>query len=111
MKTFRYVFCGIMIAILLFSLSGGYCSAESAAVSLTEEEKDFIAEHSVIRLGVDPAFIPYEFFDDDGQYKGIAADYIELINERTGLNMVVTSGLTWKQAYEKAVKKEIGRDE
>lgn len=107
MRTLKYTFCGILIGIFMCSILGGFCSAEPTTVSLTEEERSFIMEHPTINLGVDPSFIPYEFFDDDGQYKGIAADYIKLINERTGLNMVVTNGLTWTQAYERAVNKEL----
>lgn len=61
----------------------------------------------MIRLGIDPAFIPYEFLDTDGVYKGIAADYIDLISKKTGLKMDVTDGLTWSEAYEKGVNKEL----
>lgn len=107
MKTLRYALCCVLICILIISMIGGLCSAEPAPISLTIEEQSFIAEHPTIKLGVDPSFIPYEFFDADGQYKGIAADYIKLICERTGLNMVITSGLTWTQAYERAVNKEL----
>lgn len=76
-------------------------------IELTPEEQAFIAQHPVIRLGVDPNFVPYEFFDTDGVYKGITADYIALICERTGLNMQVQEGLTWTEAYEKAVQGEL----
>ena len=51
--------------------------------------------------------VPYEFIDTDGEYKGIAADYIKLISERTGLNMVVQKDLTWSEAYEKGVQREL----
>jgi len=107
MKTLRYALSCVLICILIISMGGGLCSADTSTVSLTQEEQSFIAEHPTIKLGVDPSFIPYEFFDADGKYKGIAADYIKLISERTGLNMVVTSGLTWTQAYDRAVNKEL----
>ena len=47
----------------------------------------FMKEHPVIRLGVDPEFVPFEFIDIDGEYKGIAADYLSLIKERLGCNL------------------------
>lgn len=81
--------------------------AQAASFSLTDEQAAFVAEHPVIRLGVDPKFIPYEFFDSDGVYKGIAADYIELIEQRTGLDFQVAEGLTWTEAYEKAARGEL----
>jgi signal transduction histidine kinase/DNA-binding response OmpR family regulator len=76
-------------------------------VQLTQSEQDFIINHPVIRLGVDPNFVPYEFIDTDGEYKGIAEDYINLICEKTGLKMEAAKGLTWSEAYEKAAKKEL----
>jgi len=82
-------------------------TADTSAITLTQAEKDFIQAHPVINLGVDPKFIPYEFIDTDGEYKGIAADYIKLICQKTGLQMVVAKDLIWTVAYEKAVNKEL----
>ena len=76
-------------------------------IGLTQAEKEFIQEHPVIHMGVDPTFVPYEFIDSDGVYKGIAADYIELISQKTGLKMIPAPNLTWSEAYEKAVEKEL----
>ncbi len=74
---------------------------------LTPEETEFIEAHPIIYLAIDPKFYPYEFLDSDGNYKGIAADYIKLISEKTGLQFEVTKNLTWEQAYEKAVLGEL----
>ena len=108
MKRTRTLLCCLGILCLLV---GGIASPAKAAGSdpksalqLTQAEQDFIREHPAIRLGVDPTFVPYEFIDLDGTYKGIAADYVALVSERTGLDLVVTPGLTWSEAYEKAVR-------
>lgn len=103
MKLIRYVIICI-ITILIFSTTG---FAVSNDIQFSQIEKDFIKEHPVIYLGIDPAFIPFEFIDSDGQYKGIAADYIQLICERTGLEMVIDKDLTWSEAYEKGVQKQL----
>jgi len=99
----------ICIAVVfLFCCKIGF--AAQAAVNelvLTEEETAFIGDHPVISLGIDPGFIPYEFFDSDGVYKGIAADYINLIAEETGLDFEVVPGLTWSQTYENAVERKL----
>ena len=96
-----------MIAILMTFIFPILSLASSQSLDLTPEEKAFIAEHPEIRLGVDPKFIPYEFIDSDGVYKGIAAEYIKLISEQTGLKMTVAPDLTWSEAYEKAVTREL----
>ena len=83
------------------------CYANAKGVSLTEEEKAFIEEHPVIRLGVDPGFVPFEFLDEDGNYTGIAADYLSLISEKTGLQFKVVKNLTWTEAYDMALARNI----
>jgi len=76
-------------------------------IDFTEDEQMFIQEHPTISIGVDPHFVPFEFIDSDGSYKGIAYDYIKIIEEKTGLEFVVTEGLTWNESYERAVEKTI----
>jgi len=94
-------------ALFLAPVAHAQESTPQPRIELTAEEEAFIRDHPVIRLGVDPTFVPYEFIDTDGQYKGIAADYISLICEKTGLLMEVKTGLTWTEAYEKAVNGEL----
>ena len=76
-------------------------------ITLTPKEKDFIRSHPVIRIAGDPQFFPFEFFDKQGNYAGIASDYVALLNKRLGLNMSVVPDLSWFDAVEKARKKEI----
>lgn len=115
MKASKYLLLCLLLSLLVI---GSSCSSaaqsqntkipdDNGTVALTGDEEDFIAAHPVIYLGVDPNFIPYEFIDTDGQYKGIASDYIDLICRKTGLNMVVVKDLTWTEAYEKGVKREL----
>ncbi len=103
MKFMRLIFTSLFL-LMVFS---NVCFAKTNEIEFTQAEKEFIQQHPFIQLGVDPQFIPYEFFDSDGQYKGIAADYIKLINERTGLNIEVKQDITWTEAYEKAVEKKL----
>ncbi|PKM48330.1 MAG: histidine kinase, partial [Firmicutes bacterium HGW-Firmicutes-6] len=95
----------IMVLIIILGWPS-FCYARDDSIDWTAEELAFMAEHPVIRLGVDPMFVPFEFFDEDGTYQGITSDYLEIISEKTGLEMVVTPGLTWTEAYEKALQGE-----
>ncbi len=72
-------------------------SYDSRVVPLTREEAAWLREHPVLRLGVDPAWPPYEFIDSAGRYSGIAADYVNLISGRLGIAMEVQPGLSWEQ--------------
>ncbi|MEA4929453.1 MAG: transporter substrate-binding domain-containing protein [Candidatus Limiplasma sp.] len=101
----RLLLC--VLCLLCFVMGAPAAATASGGIAWSQEELDFMAAHPDIRLGVDPTFVPYEFIDTDGVYKGIAADYIELISKATGLTMTVAKGLTWAQAYEKAVGREL----
>jgi len=97
-----------LIILLIFILGWpSFCYARDDSIDWTSEELAFMEAHPVIRLGVDPKFVPFEFLDEDGTYQGITSDYLEIISEKTGLEMQVTQGLTWTEAYEKALQGEI----
>lgn len=71
------------------------CISAENGIIWTEDELAFINEHLVIRLGVDSGFLPFEFIDEDGEYRGIAADYLALLCVKTGLHFEVVKGLSW----------------
>ena len=97
------------VVILLIFILGwpSFCYARDDSINWTPEELAFMEAHPVIRLGVDPKFVPFEFLDEDGTYQGLISDYLEIISEKTGLELQVTEGLTWTEAYEKALQGEI----
>jgi PAS domain S-box-containing protein len=73
-----------MILLVVFaSVCGEQSLAQSDAV--TTEERAWLAAHPVIRLAIDPAYQPVEFVDERGQYRGITAEYITLLEQRLGL--------------------------
>ncbi|MDC7232584.1 MAG: transporter substrate-binding domain-containing protein [Spirochaetales bacterium] len=74
---------------------------------LSEDEQSWLDEHDSITLGVDPHFIPFEFLDDNGNYHGMAADYVELLNAILGTNMQVAAGLSWQEVLDRASRREI----
>jgi len=74
---------------------------------LTETETAWLKDHPTIHLGIDPRFAPFEFIDKNGRYAGMAADYVQLLNERLGIQMQIVPGLTWNQAVTKAKSGEI----
>jgi signal transduction histidine kinase len=77
------------------------------AISLTAGETSWIKSHPVIRLGIDPKFAPFEFIDKKGNYRGMAADYIQLLNKRLGIQMQIVPNLDWNEVVEKAKVKAV----
>jgi two-component system sensor histidine kinase/response regulator len=97
----------VILAIMTIAVISTPCFAVESSISWTEDELAFMKDNPVIRLGVDPGFVPFEFIDEDDQYKGIVADYLALISERTGLKFEVAKGLTWPETYDMAVAGDI----
>ncbi|MBF0289907.1 MAG: transporter substrate-binding domain-containing protein, partial [SAR324 cluster bacterium] len=79
----------------------------SERISLSQEEKQWLAKHPEIRLGDDYQWAPISFINEKGNYTGISSSYIRLIANRLGIEMIPQTGLTWMQVMEKAKRKEI----
>lgn len=91
----------------LFSSVLAHAHAEPQSLDLTEEEVAFLREHPVVRVGVDPEFHPFEFIDEDGSYRGIAADYLSLLEQKLGVRFEVRTTLSWPEAVEALREKEL----
>ncbi len=96
-----------VLLVILFVMPSTVCNAYNNSINWTEGELIFIKEHPVIKLGVDPKFIPFEFIDEDGKHTGIAADYLSLVSAKTGLKFEIQEGLTWPEAYDMALERQL----
>ena len=100
----------VSIVALLQILSTAAIAAEPAAgagLALTAAEQAWLAEHPVIRLAPDPDFPPIEFIDSTGHYRGIAADYAALVEQRLGIKFTLVPLNSWDEVLEKARRREI----
>ena len=98
-----------IIALLISVLAFGFLSLQGQSettINFSQEELDYIANNPVLRMGVDPEFIPFEFLED-GSYKGIASDYVKIIENKTGLVFQLVPNLSWSQAYVEALNGNI----
>ncbi|BCG64604.1 MAG: two-component system, NarL family, sensor histidine kinase EvgS [Methyloprofundus sp.] len=59
-------------------------------VSLTTAEQAWLTKHPIIKVGGGLDWAPFDFVDRDGNYNGIANDYLKLIAAKTGLQFTVT---------------------
>ncbi len=81
--------------------------AGDAPLDLTDAERAWLAEHDVIRIGVDPDYAPYSFVDDDGDYVGIAMDFVALLSEQLDVEMEVVPGLSWPEIVDGARERSV----
>ncbi|MBK1700973.1 response regulator [Thiococcus pfennigii] len=79
----------------------GEATAETPVV-LSDEEQAWLAAHRDIRVGVDPAWLPFEALDKHGGYLGVVSEYVDWLNAELGIAMRPVGGMTWAQVLEKA---------
>lgn len=99
----------LMLVFVLWNTIGArdYEVGQDQTHFLTQQEKEWLAAHPAIRLAPDPNFPPTEFFDENGKYSGITADFIVLIEERLGIKFDVVKLKDWDEVIEKARSKQI----
>jgi len=97
-----------MLAQLLVFIAGliilpGYAAVSpQGTLTLSEQEKHWLLKHPVIRIGVDSGYAPYSFFDKQGRFQGVAAEYCAQIADLLGIRLEVVPGLSWPQILDAA---------
>ena len=100
-----FLMAGLILTTVAFA--GDLATRGDTNVQLTEAERRWLAAHPVIRVAPDPEFPPFEFFDADGQYSGIAADYLHLIERRLGVRFEAIRLNSWNEALEQAQARQV----
>ncbi|TIH12816.1 response regulator [Marinifilum sp. JC120] len=80
------IFIAFVLALVLLMATS--CIPSDVQNPLTEEEKEWIARNRDMRVGVSFHYPPYEEYGIKDKYEGLSADYIRLVNEKTGLGFV-----------------------
>lgn len=96
--------CAFCFALLL-------SPAQTAArnnLKFTPEEREWLSAHDgKIRVAPAPNWEPMEFFNGNGEYQGLVADYIRLIEDRLRIKFHIVHTHSWPEILEKAKNKEI----
>ena len=66
---------------------------------LSPEERRWVKEHSGIKLGIEESWEPFVYRKSDGSLEGYDIDYINRINEMTGLDIQIVAG-SWEEIVE-----------
>ncbi|RDH84582.1 MAG: hypothetical protein DIZ80_03700 [endosymbiont of Galathealinum brachiosum] len=100
---YRYIKTLLLILMFMF-VSSGSISAEEF---LSDSEKKWIIDNPEIKFTGDPNWLPYEAFNADGNYVGIVADHLKIIENKTGLRFKSISVNTWSSSLQIAMKGEV----
>jgi len=96
----------ICFLFILFSMLGTTMSI-AAELALTEMQRQWISTHPEITFTGDPNWLPYEAFDEEGNYIGIVAEHLSLIAEQTGLEFIMSPSKAWSESVIKAKQGEV----
>ena len=94
----------VLLLIVLFTAAPGH----ALKINLTDEERQWlIVNYGTVRLAPAPDWEPMEFFDENGEYKGMVADYIHLIEKKLNFKFKIVKSKTWENTLVLAKKREI----
>ena len=77
--------------------------AYAGGLHLTKDDKTWLHSHKTIKMGIDNSYGPYSFIDDEGNFKGMAKEYLVKIEKSLGIHFTIVSNLTWLELM-KAIK-------
>lgn len=94
----KFVIC-IWVFIATFSIVPTRASeSPSSIIDLTQQEKAYIEKVGSIKMCVDPDWVPFERINDQGQHEGIAADLVQLVARRVGLQIELYRVKNWEES-------------
>ncbi len=64
-------------------------------IALSPTEQEYLRKKGPVRICVDPDWMPYEGISPAGKHRGIAADLMELISKRTGIETKLYPTKSW----------------
>jgi len=73
-----------------------YSRGDDGSVRLSAEEKAWIKDNPMVRVGGELDWKPFDFVDNKGNYTGISKDILDLVMKKTGLRSNYITGQKWK---------------
>ena len=76
--------------------------APDALVQFSQDEQRWIEAHPEVLFTGAPNWLPYEAFDGNGNYIGIVAEHLKLIEQKSGLRFKALSVSSWGESLRMA---------
>ena len=97
------------LMVIFLSLNGhaqDTVNINESKITFSLEEIKWIENNPSITFGADNAWPPFEFTYNGKTHRGISADFLKLVNQRTGLNIQVEIG-KWPEIVKKVQAKQL----
>lgn len=76
-------------------------------VQLNEIEREWLQNHPNIKVGIDNNFAPFEFVDENGEFRGLAADYLKEMERNLNITFTVVKTKEWNEIINMTKNREI----
>ena len=101
------IFRTILIAFFTIIPAVGAASESNGDLGLSDAEQKWLDANPVVTFTGDPNWLPYEAFNEEGEYIGIVSEHLKLIADITGLTFKMSPSKTWTESTEKAKRGEV----
>ncbi|MGN7613634.1 PAS domain S-box protein [Magnetococcales bacterium HHB-1] len=76
-------------------------------LNLTPQEIAWLKKHPTIKLGIDIDWAPFEFIDNKKVYRGMAAEYMAIVEARLGIRFDIPREMPWTQVVDAVKRREL----
>lgn len=109
-KSISCFFFVVVSILLAYTCIFASSTAEPLPEFLTKEERQWLAEHPVVRVGVGVAFPPYQWVEKNKEehlFKGVVSEYLHILEQRLNVKMQIVFGIPFSQALDLGRKNQI----
>ncbi len=101
--TLKINFLSILF-LLIISLK---LTGQENKIAFTQEEIDWIASHKTLNVANEMGWPPFDFVNDEERPAGFSIDLMDLIAQKTGLDIQFVNGYTWNEILDRFKNEEI----
>jgi PAS domain S-box-containing protein len=103
-----FFFCRLLLFILpAIALLSPPAAADSRPLPLTAAERQWLADHPVIRVAPDPDFPPLEAVDPQGEFAGIYISFLRMFEQKLPIRFELVTLANWTEVLEQVRSRAI----
>ncbi|MCG8492252.1 MAG: transporter substrate-binding domain-containing protein [Sneathiellales bacterium] len=89
------------------SITKDWIEEPQRRLQLSETERSWLKANPIIRVAADNSYAPIEYIGKDGQFAGLAMDYLKEVSEILGITFETNPRLDWKTSVDMLSKREL----
>ncbi len=75
-----------------------FSKTDKSNLRLTQKEKEYLHKKEKLTICVDPHWKPLEWIDENGEYKGVGSDYMNLLSSKIKVETVLLKTENWAES-------------